>query len=272
MNWNSAKRKAAALFDIAGINFLGHKIQTIAFSPFLRAVNYHDIRDEEVVSFENHLRFYAKRYVNVGLIELTDFLRGSKWRHTKPGVIISFDDAMRSHFEIAAPLLEKYGFTGWFFVPTSRIQNDVTPDGSKFVEEYLSAEQIKLLDRKHVIGSHTQTHRRLSADVPEDIMISEIRDSRMILEELLGHEVRSFCWVGGEEFTYSKVASEIIRNEYELGFMTNNDVIRAWTNPLQLQRTNIEAENPLALVRFQLSGAMDLAYLRKRRRVNRITM
>jgi hypothetical protein len=53
--------------------------------------------------------------------------------------------------------------------------------------------------------------------------------------------------------------------------MTNNFVNRPDTHPLQLQRTNIESENPLWLVKFQLSGLMDLLYLGKRRRVNRLT-
>jgi len=53
--------------------------------------------------------------------------------------------------------------------------------------------------------------------------------------------------------------------------MTNNAVITPSTCPLQLQRTNIEAEDPLWLVRFQLSGFMDVFYAGKRRRVNRLT-
>jgi hypothetical protein len=121
------------------------------------------------------------------------------------------------------------------------------------------------------MGSHTQTHCRLSPDVSKEVLVAEIHGSKKILEETLGHEIHSFCWVGGEEFTYSKQASELVKNAYKFGFMTNSDAIRPGTNPLQLQRTNIEAENPLSLVRFQLSGAMDIAYTPKRRRVNRLT-
>ncbi len=41
--------------------------------------------------------------------------------------------------------------------------------------------------------------------------------------------------------------------------------------PLQIQRTNLEAAWPLDVVRFQLSGVMDALYAPKRRRVNRLT-
>jgi peptidoglycan/xylan/chitin deacetylase (PgdA/CDA1 family) len=264
MNLNAAKRKSASVFDRMGINSLGHWLQTLSFSPFIRAVNYHDIEARHADNFEKQLQFYADRFVDVKLEDLTGFLAGGKWQHNKPGIIISFDDAMRSHFEIAAPLLEKYAFTGWFFVPSTRIQSGAN-DG------YLSVDELKSLDRNHVIGSHTQTHCRLSSDVPEEILVSEIHGSKKILEDILGHEINIFCWVGGEEFTYSKRASELAKTAYKFGFMTNSDVICSGTDPLQLQRTNIEAENPLSLVRFQLSGLMDLAYAPKRRRVNQIT-
>jgi len=81
-----------------------------------------------------------------------------------------------------------------------------------------------------------------------------------------------FCWVGGEEDAYtSEVATLISRAGFAHSFMTNSQVIRPAADPLQLQRTNIEADYPLWLTRFQLSGFMDLLYMSKRRRVNRLT-
>lgn len=81
----------------------------------------------------------------------------------------------------------------------------------------------------------------------------------------------TFCWVGGEEPSYHAGAAALIREGYALSFMTNTAVIRPHTSPWQLQRANVEAQDPLWLVRFQLSGLMDLAYAGKRRRVNRLT-
>ena len=40
---------------------------------------------------------------------------------------------------------------------------------------------------------------------------------------------------------------------------------------LQLQRTNVEASDPPALVNLSLSGFFDAWYAAKRRRVNRLT-
>ena len=81
-----------------------------------------------------------------------------------------------------------------------------------------------------------------------------------------------FAWVGGEEAAYSAQAARVIDDAgFDLSFMTNNAVIRPGDHPLQIQRTNVEAWDSEAVVRFQLSGLLDLGYRAKRRRVNRLT-
>jgi hypothetical protein len=88
----------------------------------------------------------------------------------------------------------------------------------------------------------------------------------------LGHEVRGFAWVGGEEWSYSQEAAERIRAAgFGFSFMTNNAVIRPGAELLQVHRTNVEAHFDPALMRLCLSGFYDVLYLPKRRRVNRLT-
>jgi peptidoglycan/xylan/chitin deacetylase (PgdA/CDA1 family) len=137
----------------------------------------------------------------------------------------------------------------------------------------LSWDEIRALDAGgHVIGSHTTHHERLVSDLTPDQLEVEIVRSKSELEEHLGHEIDVFCWVGGEEWSYSGSAAETIRRaNYRLSFMTNNLPVRQGVNPLQIQRTNIEAWYPLDLVDFQLNGLLDVLYAAKRRRVNRLT-
>ncbi|MGI8812239.1 MAG: polysaccharide deacetylase family protein [Pyrinomonadaceae bacterium] len=275
MNLNAVKRKTASIFEALGLNSLGHLVQCAALVPFIRVINYHDIPFGNSADFEKHLQYFASRFTGVDECILRNFLSSGDWSHTKPGIIISFDDAMRSHFDIAAPLLEKYGFTGWFFVPAGwiaeRLGSNPEAAGNAGDQPTLTLEQVRYLDAKHVVGCHTETHCRLSDDLSDERLRFEILGAKTSLEEMLGHEVNIFCWVGGEEFTYSKRAADLVKKGYDLSFMTNTAVVRAGTNPLQLQRSNVEAENPLSLVKFQLSGLMDLLYTPKRRRVNKLT-
>ncbi len=273
---NGIKRAGAKIFDSLGINNFGFQLQKRLFTPFIRAVNYHIILPEDAASFENHLKYYSENFVSVDLPTLENFLQTGIWQHSRPGLILSFDDGHRSHFKIAAPILEKYDFIGWFFVPIGLMNlktNYFSSEDEKTAarETALTDEQLKYLDTRHIVGSHTETHCRLQKTVPLDRLELEINGSQKKMEAILGHPVSTFCWVGGEEESYSREAANLIKKSYNYSFMTNNSVIKPSENPLQLQRTNVEAENPLWLLRFQLSGLMDVFYASKRNRVNKLT-
>lgn len=268
MSPNEIKRFLAQALDVAGINSLGFFLQCRLLGPFLRVINYHDIKQTDIDNFRRQLGYYAEHFENVTPDLLEQFLHNGRWPHQKPGLIISFDDGLRSHFTNAAPLLEEFGFTGWFFVPSGWV---VETDGSDGPGENLTLDQLRYLSEHHVVGSHTITHCRLSSELDRDVLEREIGNSKKELEAMTGKVIATFCWVGGEESSYSRGAAEIIKREYRFSFMTNNAVVRPSTNPLQIQRTNIESENPISLIRFQLSGLMDLFYYPKRRRVNRLT-
>lgn len=262
------KLVAARAMDASLLTRLGHRIQVAAMSPFARAINYHDIAESEAAAFESQLRYYAAHFDPVGYNDLSALLSGT-WHGRRPGLILSFDDGLRSHAEIAAPLLERYGFPGWFFIPVGLLGGGRRHEGT----DHMTVEALRLLASRHVIGCHTISHVRLSKELSSDVLEREIVGGKHELETALGGApVNVFCWVGGEEWSYSREAAQIVKHAgYRFSFMTNNAVIRPGDDPLQLQRTNIEASDPLWLVRFQLSGAMDLLYAVKRARVNRLT-
>src|SRR5882757_2208938 len=68
-------------------------------------------------------------------------------------VVLTFDDASKSHFTVARPLLKKYGFGATFFVtegfdfPTNK-------------RDYMSWEEIAALHKDGFeIGNHTRDHQ-----------------------------------------------------------------------------------------------------------------
>lgn len=252
---------------------------------YVRAVNYHGTLPEHAALFEEHLRFYAEHFCPVTLGELDRFFKDGAWIAPKPGMVISFDDGLRSNFDVAAPILEKFGFTGWFFVPVGFIDAPVD-EQRNFARAHaitydqcpadgrlaMSWDELRALSIRHVVGSHTRTHRRMESRLPAADIQDEIAGARVDLEARLGRPVETFCWVGGEERNYSAEAASVVRQAgYRYGFMTNNAPLVPGTDQFQIQRTNIEAAWPLEIVRFQLSGVMDALYAAKRSRVNRLT-
>jgi len=187
---------------------------------------------------------------------------------------------------VASPLLEKYGFLGWFFIPARfidvpsqaqvkfakdhQIEPVPTPDADGRIA--LTREQVRELAQRHIVGLHSANHVRLADSLDDEQLDEEIFRAKLRLEEIIGRPVEAFCWVGGEEWSYGrKAAEQIVKSGFSLSFMSNSAVIRPGVDPFQLQRTNIEADWDLSVVRFQLSGMLDVMYWPKRRRINRKT-
>ena len=270
---NPIKHTLPNAFEVTGLNAALLALQRAPYRPHIRCINYHDVPADQMAAFEEQLRFYAKHFAPVGHDELIAFHAGH-WTHEKPGLLITFDDGLRSHAEVAAPLLEKYGMTGWFMVPAAVVRNAPGSEGWEHtvVEDTLDYEGLRRLDEKHVIGCHTFSHRRLEASLTAEEIAGEIPAAKRQLEEWLEHPVDVFAWVGGEEWTYSAAAAAAIRAAgFRISFMTNNALIRPGDDLLQIQRSNIEAHFPPAVARFGLSGFFDVTYGPKRRRVNRLT-
>jgi len=78
-----------------------------------------------------------------------------------------------------APMLERRGWRGHFFVTTDRIGGP----------GFLSREEIRALhEAGHVVGSHGVTHRPLTA-LGEDEVRREWSESKALLEDLVGASV-----------------------------------------------------------------------------------
>ncbi|BBM81681.1 polysaccharide deacetylase family protein [Candidatus Uabimicrobium amorphum] len=281
----SAKNTLANLMGVTKISDLLIFMQKITRRKHIRAVNYHETPQATMDNFEEQLRFYNKNYTGVSLADLQEFLFEKRWDKPKPGLIISFDDACRSNYDFALPLLEKYNFVGWFFVPVTFIDtppqeqidfaknNRISYDASRVGERIaMSWSEIKQLARKHVVGCHTMNHQRLTEDLTDEQYTLEIISAKEILQQKMGKDIDTFCWVGGEEKSYSRKAAMCIREAgYKYSFMTNTHIITKSTDALQLQRSNIESNYSINMTKFQISGFMDVLYTRKRKRVNQLT-
>jgi peptidoglycan/xylan/chitin deacetylase (PgdA/CDA1 family) len=279
------KLALARLLDATGVHEALLAGQARFGSPHLRAVNYHDVTPARAADFERQLRFFRERYTPMGKEDVLALAEG-RWRSARPGIVVSFDDGLRSHAEICAPLLERYEIPGWFMVPAGFVstppaeqaafaaahritaESPPAPDG----RVALSWDEVRQLDKRHVVGCHGFQHERLSAALSDAELEREIALAKRTLEGELGHEVDVFAWIGGEEPSYSSSAARRIREAgFRLSFMTNHAPFRTGDSALHIQRSNVEAHFPMSVVRLHVSGVMDLLYTSKRRRVNRLT-
>ncbi len=123
--------------------------------------------------FENYLKYLKWRgYTTITLDRLHRHLTDGEALPDRP-IVLTFDDGYLDNWVYAAPLLEKYGFTGTVFVPTDFIQpgEEVRPtmrdvwSGRMREEElevygYLNRAEIRALASSGLLDvqSHGRTH------------------------------------------------------------------------------------------------------------------
>lgn len=256
------KKIISILFYVFGITKLMEKRLDRKYNDqYMRIINYHNTTKQYSKQFERQLQWYQKKFVNVSYEEFELFMSGDQYNTEKPGIILTFDDGYKENYEVAYPLLEKYGFTGYFMCSSDLVGAD----------GYMTINEIqKMVKKGHVIGNHTATHHRMLEEDSYDTLKHEIIDSKTKLEGMIKKKVEIFCWCGGEEEHYTKKAFDVVQNVgYKYSFMTNSEPVTQFTDKLHIQRTNIEDNWPLYLVKFQLCGFMDMRFKKKRERVNK---
>jgi peptidoglycan/xylan/chitin deacetylase (PgdA/CDA1 family) len=282
---NPKKLKLARALHATRADSMLLHLQSRLFNPYIRCLNYHDVPPDQADNFERQLHFYAREFESIdreGLMAL----HSGWWHSSKPGLILCFDDGLRSHADIVAPILETHGFVGWFMVPPAFI--DAEPNEQRtFARDHsiehadfdpedpriaMTWDDIQGLDQRHVIGCHSWDHTRLTASLSPHDLEPQTYYAKQRIETVLGHDVDVFTWVGGEEWSYSRTAAAAIREAgFKYVFMSSSRIIRPGSELQSLQRTNVEASDPQELVGFQISGLMDLYHAPRRRRVNRLT-
>ena len=102
-------------------------------------------------------------------------------------VMITFDDGFRSDLTLALPIMERWGFRPVSFVTVDYVGR----------YGYLAWNDVRALsDAGGSIQSHTCSHALLPM-LPTEMVRHELRESRVILEQVTGRQVKSLSLPGG---------------------------------------------------------------------------
>ena len=183
-------------------------------------------------------------------------------------VAITFDDGFADNFEVALPILGRFGFPATFFIATGYVGSDRTLDRYRDCcadDPVLSWDEVRgLRDRGHEIGGHGRTHRELGALAPEDAR-AEIDGCALDIEASTGTRPRLFCYPRGSETPDTR------RLVAETGFLAACTVRpganHAGDDLLGLARTEVSGDDDAEDFRLKLAGGFD-GWHRLRQRVH----
>lgn len=151
-------------------------------------------------TFAEHLDTLAAGGWSV--VSIDALLRGLSAPETLPAraALLTFDDAYRSVYEYALPLLADRSYPAVVFAPTGFIGADSRFDAgtSEPPEALCSFEELRELNLAGIsVQSHGVSHRRFSELTPTEID-EELTRSKDVLEEEIGSSVQLFAFPYGD--------------------------------------------------------------------------
>lgn len=222
-------------------NLLGILLITVALVPTANAgvvLLYHHVSDDtpaitsiSPAQFEKHLKILQAE--NFSVLPLDQLLsRALEGEGEQLNVAITFDDAYRSIYTTAYPMLKSLNWPFTIFVATKYV-SDSNP-------HYLSWDQLSEMANNGVtIANHTHSHghltRRLPNETPQNWAIrirAEINDAEKILFDA-GFTSRLIAYPYGE---YDLDLLTLIHSMDMIGFGQQSGAIGPYSNPLLLPR------------------------------------
>jgi peptidoglycan/xylan/chitin deacetylase (PgdA/CDA1 family) len=181
-------------------------------------------------------------YKGLSMRDLEPYLQGVKQGKV---VGITFDDGYQNNLIHALQVLKSQGFTATCYGVSSMVGGMNVWDAGKVAQKPLMTTQDWLAWHQAGmdVGSHTQTHANL-AELAQDAAMQQITQSKYELQQVIGDEVRHFCYPYG---WFKPEHEEMVRAAgYVTATSTRRGRVQVGDSPFSLKRVMVaRATNPL---------------------------
>jgi peptidoglycan/xylan/chitin deacetylase (PgdA/CDA1 family) len=195
----------------------------------------------------------------ITVISMQDLLAWKRGEKNIPPrcAVITFDDGWKSQYDVAWPILKKFGYPVTMFIYTEGVRGGSLSGGESITWEQLA----DMRDNGVDIQAHSATHQdlreghnimlvaagkrtrtKLTGPQYEEWVQNEVVGSKQLLEQRLGIKVNCFAVPFGN---YNDHVKELARNAgYEAMFTVYGQPITFTSAPDSLGRYAIEANKP----------------------------
>jgi peptidoglycan/xylan/chitin deacetylase (PgdA/CDA1 family) len=199
-------------------------------------------------AFEEQMSFLKNNgYRTITLDQLLDFLN-IKGQAPQKSVAITIDDGWCSAYEIAYPIMKKYGFTATFFISSDFIHN----------KKCLNWEQVKEMSENGFdIECHTNSHRDLTKIEENSYgeyfnnIKKELSASKQLIQEKLNKECKYLAYPYGA--TNKLIIALLKKLNYQGAFTVNRGSNASFVNNFMINRSVIYGEYSLEDFKKNLS-------------------
>jgi peptidoglycan/xylan/chitin deacetylase (PgdA/CDA1 family) len=188
----------------------------------------------------------ALKESGITVISMEDFLA---WRRGEKGIpekaaIISIDDGYLSGYNVAWPILKRFGYPFTMFIYTDYIKGGPKSGGQSISWDQLA----EMRDAGVDIEGHTVSHSSLNArkgKTDEQYLAwlkSEIVGSKEMLEKNLGIQIKAFAYPYG---LHNQTVRDVVKEAgYEAAFTVWGRRIAYGADPMTIGRYAIESTKP----------------------------
>jgi peptidoglycan/xylan/chitin deacetylase (PgdA/CDA1 family) len=205
--------------DLGGVTSRGYQtVPVLAYHKFSKHTSDRMTVRED--AFEEQMAFLKKNgYRVIRLDDLFEFLKRKRPLPPK-SVVITFDDGWRSMYDIAYPILKRYGYPATLFIFTDLIHpTSVTLDWGKIREMSRNGIDVQCHSKTHRSLGKIENGETLQAYV--ESIKSELVESAKVIKRQLGTDVKYLAYPFGD------TNSLLIAMLGKLGFQGGLTVVRA---------------------------------------------
>jgi peptidoglycan/xylan/chitin deacetylase (PgdA/CDA1 family) len=209
----------------------------------LPILTFHDLDDRpSVISFPPELfrrfmlKLHQQGYRTMSLLEAINHLRLKK-PFPERSFVITFDDGYESVYEEAFPVLQDCGMTATIFLTLGGKGKVTSGERLPAIEGRSMLNWQEILEMKQggvTLGAHTLTHPDLTR-LPPDRMEAEIRDSKEIIEDILGTPIACFAYPYGR---YDDRSHRLVQQHFACACSDDLGLVTLKGDPFALKRVD----------------------------------
>jgi hypothetical protein len=205
-------------------------LRGLSAGRMLRVVNFHATPSWRREEYRRQFDIYARLFAPITPETFDQAFDGS-WAESRPGLMPVLFEGFRDNVDVMLPILEEFGFKGWFFVPSAfpsvgaEVQRGYAEAHKLHLprrDEYPGERVVMTWDearaiagRGHGFACHSRSHFDLRTDTPDHVLWDEIHTAAAEMRAGLGAPAEIFCWLHGAEAGVNPRADAMLR---EAGF------------------------------------------------------
>jgi peptidoglycan/xylan/chitin deacetylase (PgdA/CDA1 family) len=211
-----------------------YSYQTVPILVYHQFSNDHsDKLTVKVDSFYEQMLYLKENgFKVIGLDQLLDFME-FKTPLPEKAIVITIDDGWLSTYEIAYPILKKFGFSATLFVYTDFIGTDQAMNWSQLKE--MTENGFDVQSHTHSYQSLTMIRENESFKNYFDFLVQEIEESKISIDRHLNLDCRYLAYPYGE--TNPLVISLVKKLGYRAAFTINRGSTPFFENPFNVGRS-----------------------------------